>query len=78
MSQLPPATPIGRYVVVNLTENNAHCYPDRETPPDFGYGVCRHGHGLQAFGDGYMTEAVATARAEALNAGLPATVVPNR
>lgn len=54
---------IGEYVAVNLTENNAHCYPDR-TPPDFGWGVCKHGSGLQHFGDGYMTEQVATKRTE--------------
>jgi hypothetical protein len=65
------------YVVVDLTANNAHCYPDRETPPDFGYGVCRQGHGLQEFGDGYMTEGVATARAAALNAGESATDITN-
>jgi hypothetical protein len=66
----------GGYVVVNLTENNAHLYPEGEAP-DLGYGVCRHGHGEQSFGDGYMTKAVAEARARALNAGRPATDIPN-
>jgi hypothetical protein len=72
-----PSIPIGTYIVIDLTANNAGCYPDRETPPDFGYGVCRHGHGLQEFGDGYMSKDVATARAEILNAGGRATDIPN-
>jgi hypothetical protein len=73
----------GRYLVIDLTENNrasidAFCerFPDRPRP-DYGFGVCRHGFGLQSFGDGYMTEEVAEARAIALNAGRPATDVPN-
>lgn len=44
---------------------------------ELGWGVFRHGHGLQAFGDGYMTEPIARARAAVLNAGLPATTVAN-
>lgn len=65
------------YIVVDLTANNAHCYPDAKTPPDFGFGVCRQNHGLQEFGDGYMNEKVATARAAALNAGLPGSSIVN-
>jgi hypothetical protein len=44
---------------------------------DFGWGVCRHGFGLQSFGDGYMTQRVAEARAKALNEGRSATDIPN-
>lgn len=74
----------GLYIAIDLTENNrcqieqAHeLHPDRPRP-DFGWGVCRHGFGLQSFGDGYMTETVATARAHALNTGGMATDAPNR
>jgi len=72
---MPTDLEIGDYVAIDLDENNAHLYPDQRT--EFGWGVCRHGHGLQAFGDGYMTERVARARADVLNAGRPATEVPN-
>lgn len=71
-------TELGMFVAVDLTANNAHCYPDTNPPPDFGWGVCRHGHGLQQFGDGYMTRDIAEQRAAALNAGLPATQIENR
>jgi hypothetical protein len=71
----------GRYAPIDLDENNAHQlrqarerFPDH---PGFGWGVCRHGFGLQDFGDGYMSEEIATARAKALNEGRPATDVPN-
>jgi hypothetical protein len=42
-----------------------------------GWGVCRQGHGLQQFGDGYMPKHIAEARAAVLNAGLPGTYVAN-
>lgn len=57
----------GRYFAIDLTANNALCFPGRVV--DLGWGVCRQGFGLQHFGDGYMTEAVANARADALNHG---------
>jgi hypothetical protein len=69
-------TPSGEYVAVDLTANNAHMYEEGNAP-DFGWGVCRQGHGLQAFGDGYMPKHLAEARAAVLNAGLPATYVAN-
>jgi hypothetical protein len=50
---------------------------ERGTPPDFGWGVCRQGFGLQDFGDGYMNEQVATERAKTLNRGHPATNIIN-
>ena len=68
---------VGTYIAVDLTENNAHCYPDHDPPPDFGWGVCKHGHGLQEFGDGYMVERIAKQRAKALNAGKQATDIHN-
>lgn len=68
----------GKYLVIDLTANNAHSYPDRNPPPDFGWGVCRQGYGLQEFGDGYMTKVIAEARAAVLNEGKqPATDVEN-
>ncbi len=67
----------GEFIAVDLTENNAHCYPDKDPPPDFGWGVCRQGYGLQEFGDGYMVERVARERARVLNEGHPATDIPN-
>jgi hypothetical protein len=73
----------GRYLAIDLTANNrasvdAYCerYPDRPRP-DLGWGVCRHGFGLQSLGDGWMCQEVAEARAIALNHGHPATDVPN-
>jgi hypothetical protein len=69
--------PAGTFIAIDLTANNAHCYPDHDTPPDFGWGVCKHGRGLQEFGDGYMVESVARARAQALNEGKQATDIPN-
>lgn len=63
------------YVAVDLTATNAHIYRGRVV--DLGWGVCRQGHGLQAFGDGHMTEQVARDRAAALNAGSVGTTVPN-
>lgn len=70
--------PVGTFLAIDLTANNAHCYPDKDPPPDFGWGVCKHGSGLQEFGDGYMIEAVARERARALNEGKQATDIPNR
>ena len=76
-------TVTGEYVALDLTENNrasidAWCERNPGEPrPDFGWGVCRHGFGLQDFGDGYMPEHIAKARAIALNAGRPASVIHN-
>lgn len=74
----------GRYIVVDLDENNRYSraayherFPERELP-SFGFGVCRHGFGLQELGDGYMDEKTAEARAKALNAGQPATSIHNK
>lgn len=69
---------VRKYLAIDLTANNAHCYPDKDPPPDFGWGVCKHGSGLQEFGDGYMVERIARARAAALNAGRSATTIPTR
>lgn len=71
-----PTPANGDYVAIDLTANNAHIYPN--STPDFGWGVCRQGHGLMQFGDGYMVKEIAELRAVALNSGLPATVVENR
>jgi hypothetical protein len=68
--------PAGTFIAIDLTANNPPRNDDH-VARDFGWGVCKHGHGLQEFGDGYMTEKVARARAEALNAGCPATIIPN-
>lgn len=65
---------MSEYIAVDLTANNAHMYDE---PIDLGWGVCRHGHGLLAFGDGYMNEAIARARADALNRGEVGTSVVN-
>lgn len=71
----------GRYLVIDLDANNrAQVDEIRERFPDhpgFGWGVCRQGFGLQSFGDGYMSERVATARAKALNSGQPAYEIVN-
>ena len=44
---------IGEYIAIDLDENNRYAleerrkrFPDHEFPP-LGWGVCRHGHGLQ-------------------------------
>lgn len=73
----------GRYISVDLDENNRHSvdaycarFPDRPRP-DLGWGVCRHGFGLQSFGDGWMSREVAELRAKTMNAGHPGTDVPN-
>lgn len=73
----------GRWLVIDLDRNNQTArdqyherFPDRPQP-SFGFGVCRHGFGLENFGDGYMDERVATARALALNRGGMATDVAN-
>lgn len=72
-----------RYAAIDLTLNNKisideWCKRNPDKPrPDFGWGVVRHGFGLQSFGDGYMTQEVATARAKALNQGKMATDIPN-
>lgn len=73
----------GRYRPIDLDENNRATIeawkarnPDRPAPA-LGWGVCRHGFGLQDFGDGYMSREVAEARAIALNAGRAATDVAN-
>jgi len=68
---------VGEYIAVDLTENNRPLNPD-EPARDLGWGVVRHGHGLQAFGDGYMTRTVAERRAAHLNAGGVGTDVWNR
>lgn len=73
----------GRYIPIDLDANNRASIeawlernPGKEHVP-FGWGVCRHGFGLQQFGDGYMSEEVATARAIALNRGQLATDIVN-
>jgi hypothetical protein len=68
---------VGDHVAVDLTEANRHMYPDRPDL-DLGWGVVRHGHGLLAFGDGYMTREVAEQRAQHLDAGGVGTDVWNR
>ena len=54
----------GDYVAVDLDENNRHMYPDTDT--NFGWGVCRHGHGLLRH-DGVMSELEARTWAGDLN-----------
>jgi hypothetical protein len=66
----------GKYLPIDLTANNNPRNPEH-VAHDFGWGVCRQGYGLQDFGDGYMCERVARARAEALNTGCSATTIPN-
>lgn len=62
----------GRYLVIDMTANNsaaldAWCERNPGQPrPDLGYGVCRHGFGLQNLG--HLTEAEAIEHAERLNA----------
>lgn len=68
----------GDYIAIDLDENNRYAraqYEKRngQPAPSFGWGVCRHGYGLQSFGDEPMTERVARIRAGLLNAGLPVT-----
>ena len=72
----------GDFIAVDLDANNDHArkrWAERHgrEPSSFGWGVCRHGHGLQHFGDGFMSERVARARATVLSEGRPATDVPN-
>ena len=76
----------GRYLALDLTANNRHSIDafaylrailTRLPRPDLGWGVCRHGFGLQDFRDGHMSREVAEDRAIALNHGRPATDVPN-
>lgn len=72
----------GRYLALDLDENNRHsrgAYRERtgREPESFGWGVCRHGFGLQSFGDGFMSQEIAEARAKVLNEGRPATEIAN-
>ncbi len=72
----------GRYLALDLDENNRASREAWEKrtglqAQSFGWGVCRHGFGLQAFGDGWMSREVAEARAVALNHGRQATDVVN-
>lgn len=67
----------GRYIVIDLDENNRIAvegfmerHPDAERP-HLGFGVCRHGFGLQDFGPGVMEEAMANTLAKALNDSTP-------
>lgn len=73
----------GDYIAIDLDANNQHSRDEwaarnGRQPDSFGWGVCRHGYGLQSFGDGFMSERVARSRANLLNAGLPASGMPNR
>jgi hypothetical protein len=77
----------GRYVVVDLDENNRHAidfqrerfaeaHPDAELPPrpHLGWGVCRQGFGLQDFPTG-LDQAEAERLAKMLNASTPVGVI---
>lgn len=61
----------GEYIAIDLDENNRHTREEwarrhpGETPRSFGWGVCRHGYGLQNLP--VMTEAEARAKALELN-----------
>lgn len=62
---------IGEYTPIDLDENNRHAieqrrkrFPGREFPA-LGWGVCRHGHGLQNLPP--LTEGQARDLAEKLN-----------
>lgn len=61
----------GRYIVIDLTANNRpscdawHERNPDEPYPDLGFGVCRHGFGLQNLG--WLTEEEAIAQAARLN-----------
>lgn len=64
----------GRYLPVDLDENNRHSrerYAKRHgrEPAPFGWGVCRHGFGLQRH-DGILTREQAEAWARELNAAM--------
>jgi hypothetical protein len=68
---------LGEYIAIDLDENNRHTreawaerHPGQPQRP-FGWGVCRHGHGLQDHGQdrgAVLTEAQARAWADELNA----------
>lgn len=65
----------GRYCVIDLDANNAAAVNRmlRENPeakrPNLGFGVCRHGFGLQNLG--WLDEETATTYAKRLNASIP-------
>lgn len=67
----------GRYLVIDLTANNrtsidAWCDRNPDKPrPDFGYGVCRQGFGLQRAPKPYLTKDEAEEWAKALNSEIP-------
>lgn len=71
----------GRYLALDLTANNVHsidawCARNPGKPrPDFGWGVCRHGFGLQDH-KGILTQAAAEEWATKLNAAIPIGVDP--
>lgn len=60
----------GEYIAVE-------CHGGIDPDSDLGWTVCRHGYGVQAFGDGYMSHRVAAIRAGLLNAGLPVSGTDN-
>lgn len=68
----------GRFLVIDLTENNRHsidawCERNPDLPrPDFGFGVCRHGFGLQGFGRRVLDEETANLLADTMNHVPPA------